>query len=53
MDTREDLLARAREIADWYEDKDLLFDDYGRPYVNVEYEDDECNVTVKRSYLDN
>lgn len=47
----EELLAKAHEIADWYEEKDILFDDDDCPYVNTELEDDEGNVEVKRRYL--
>jgi len=47
----EELLAKAHEIADWYEEKDILFDEFARPYVNAEYEDDEGNVEVKKRYL--
>lgn len=47
----EELLAKAHEIADWYEEKDIMFDEFDRPYVNVENEDDEGNVSVKKRYL--
>lgn len=51
METTE-LLARAQEIADWYQEKDIMIDEDGRPYVVVDYEDDECRVEFKKRYLD-
>lgn len=48
-------LKRAKKIADWYEEKDIMFDDEQRPYVIVEYESDhsdEYRIEFTRRYLD-
>lgn len=54
METIE-LLERAQEIASWYEEKDIMWDDNNRPYVMIETEtdhSDEYRVEFKKRYLD-
>lgn len=50
----DELLEKAHMVADWYEEKDIMFDDFDRAYVMIDVEtdhSDDSRSEFKKCYL--